>query len=1454
MKRSDLSIDFIRRMIKFADYCENSIRSVNSEYSRVCAQIDREHSEGIASVQKWRRDSLQRLNGKCTQISTGVQSLIQQLDRLESTIERVDKYYKRSVGKAGDCADFPSLHTSDDYVEALSGIVNRFKILSSKYTEKTLPFLINDLNYLLSRKRKADYAELKALNDFAARMEEEVKDSLSSVMAEETGSIEQSFSYESTRINEEYREKREKVDAEFNYKFAELSRSAAAQLEEVLPTQEINQLARFMDVALNKTKQINTTLNAFPQLLMLYTYIFPVDEYISMAPVRDLLIEKCKPLVRQNSMIVLPSIFDITEPINLYFNDPARDSFTLKSIQQLILTFLSNMPVSRLRLAVIDPEHHGNSVAPFFELQRVEPDIIYDNIAISQDDITRIIRSLSEYIDEALRYQLTDETDTVYSRPENASCILLTIFDFPAQFSDEALQSLRNILRNGHRCGIQTLIFKTKTKSNGVQQDRDAVLAEIEGLCSLINCDQGLMMTSGLECLFPSLPEPRALSEYLNRYLLTSTSLKNEGFVFNKTIKDLIVANDEAQVRQAADTLRNLALTARVQWCSNTEKPIPFPKHIVLGGAYYPFSVFVGKAAEEHLRKNYKITTGAGAGVNQEYIFLPYCFDTEEGYNLYIEYNEKESRTMLSLVHHIMWRMLSSFPVSKLHYSVISCENSLNSITEFGEMLKKLPDIFDDGICSSMELVSDKLQRIHQSIEDTLQNKLGHQFRNMIEYNIATPNRAEPITLLIIFDYPKGFDSRKNEILSNIIRNGRKCGVCTIICHNTDIPYSRYDTPDEFLNTARKNMVQMLCKVGRVYLQPYGIEMDMSELPDSHMISAYTEKYVRAYALLQRKGLSFNEIVDGKLFDRSSAKMLTIPIGLGDGDSIVNVQFGTGSSHHALIAGATGSGKSTLLHTLIMSSMVHYAPSQLHLYLLDFKSGTEFKVYEQMRLPHMKLLALDAMQEFGESILEDLVREMTARGDAFKKAGCSKVEEYIRITGEPMPRILVIMDEFQILYNDSTNRRVAVNCAELTKRIVTEGRAFGIHLIMATQSTKVIVNLALESGTIEQMRVRIGMKCGESDARYLFSDRNDIKALRMMKGPIGTAVMNPEYTEEDNIGLRVAYCDSETMKSYQEKIAGAFGQEPYTLQIFEGGRTIDLLDYLASERKLPYDDQVTEVNMGIMIKVAPPLALSVDRRRRHNMVICGSNDDMTNNLVSLYLMSVLRNRRAKIIEINGEWLVSDDFGTSLGYGISKVCKRYSCCSQRREILSAIKDLHADYSERKNGAAGEPTFVFIRNLQYIDIIQQMFKGEKIRDEEETPAEPTGGLFDFGQSIKTGSGGSITDQLLALINDGASYGIFFIVTCSEYQVIQETMHYGENILPKFPERIIFALGDNDADHMIDGVTVSRIPGNTVYFTDGVKRPFQFKPFIAPKPEEFLKYLSESGLAEGMMINES
>lgn len=187
--------------------------------------------------------------------------------------------------------------------------------------------------------------------------------------------------------------------------------------------------------------------------------------------------------------------------------------------------------------------------------------------------------------------------------------------------------------------------------------------------------------------------------------------------------------------------------------------------------------------------------------------------------------------------------------------------------------------------------------------------------------------------------------------------------------------------------------------------------------------------------------------------------------------------------------------------------MLHYSPDQLHLYMMDFKGGTEFKIYESERLPHIQLLALDAMQEFGESILQNLIEEMENRSNAFKNAGgYTKIEDYVRGTGNPMPRILVIMDEFQILFDDSTNRKVAMRSANHAKRIVTEGRAYGVHLLMAKFPERII--FSLNDNDADNLVENVSVT-GLRDNTVYFTD--GVKDTYQMKPYIAPTAMELEH-------------------------------------------------------------------------------------------------------------------------------------------------------------------------------------------------------------------------------------------------------------------------------------------------------------------------------------------------------
>ena len=77
-----------------------------------------------------------------------------------------------------------------------------------------------------------------------------------------------------------------------------------------------------------------------------------------------------------------------------------------------------------------------------------------------------------------------------------------------------------------------------------------------------------------------------------------------------------------------------------------------------------------------------------------------------------------------------------------------------------------------------------------------------------------------------------------------------------------------------------------------------------------------------------------------------------------------------------------------------------------------------------------------------------------------------------------MPRSLLIIDEFQEFFTEED--RVSQGAAVLLDRIVRQGRAFGIHVLLGSQTLGGAYTLA--RATIGQMVIRIALQCNEADA------------------------------------------------------------------------------------------------------------------------------------------------------------------------------------------------------------------------------------------------------------------------------------------------------------------------------------------------------------------------------------
>ena len=1457
----DEIISLISDLNTFADNSEKLIFTTQSEYeNEKRALLNRFDSELIDLEDAYNR-SFVDMSTRSNNTIIDAQRILEDICDIDNKLSSVDKYYvktKRKKEEQLSGVTSTKYSGASDYFAAMGKIRLDYRTLYLKYSQDILPGLLNGLNYIFSSQRKRDYEDLIVLKNTVSSFVGEIKTTLPGLLQETKNSMSEELAAKKNEMIENHNKALNRYEIEYSHMLDRVADKICNDLENILPDEFITYFRDMINSYAESVYSVNSTTQIQNDVLGMLFVDYPVDDLVQSQIVSSFIKDKCSALIFDRD-IRFPMMISTVAPYSLTISsNKSNESDVLSLMHSIMYTFLSSSPVSRIKYDVVDPENRGNSVTPFFDAKKKMPELFGDKIIISREDIASEINRLNERIENILQEKLGNQYATIYDYAKDHSeytvtTELLLLFDFPKGFDEHLLGELRNILRSGGRCGIYTVIAYVPNSDNEFSSSYSRAVKSILDLSYVVQQTDYGFVFRGLPISYFSIPEKKEFMRFFSKYLLIYEGIKHQGIAFSPMIRRLVNATNMEQIKNGVLEIQGVRERFNKSFACVSQLDNEFSSEMTIGDVLYPADIFAESIGYEYISDIFgnRVVSGSETSV---FIDLPMTFNLKNTFNLFLESTDNSQAAINRFTHHIMLCFLSGMPVSKVNICVFDSEQRGNSITPFLDFRKKCPEVFDQKIYTSSEAITDRLRKLNEYIDDFIQQKLGEGVDDIFDYNANASRRSESMTLLVIYDFPSGLDSRGLDLLMKIIQNGNKCGVFTIICYNPSITYSHYDSIGERLEKLQKYCSHIAFKDGHYSLLPYNLQIIIPQELSVDRKNAFFTQYYERNEIIKKQGLSFREIISKDLFMMDSSNVLSIPVGVGDGDSIVSIVMGTESSHHGLIAGATGSGKSTFLHTLIMSCMLNYTPDQLHLYLMDFKSGTEFKVYETVRLPHIKLLAIDAMQEFGESILENLVQEMERRADLFKNEGnnATSVAEYKRATGEPLPRILVIMDEFQILFNDATNRKVAMNCAELTKRLVTEGRAFGIHLLMATQSTKVITDLTLSPGTIEQMRIRVGLKCGENDARYLFSDKNDMKALSMMKGPIGTAVLNLDFTEKANIGFRVAYCDDKTQRELLNRISEKFADTAYTLKTFEGSRTVELLDYYREQGIGLTDELPVKIHMGTLIKVAPPLCIELDRKKKHNMLICGANEKMSSMIVNDYIVSALLNSNTSVYCIDGDILVEDDDSNVLYSKLRNRFDRFKSAEDRSDIIKFINEIYEKYQLWKKHKGNQVVIVVFKNLQFLDIVQTMFKGERFDESEyvddEQPSrqidssDPFAALNDFLENKADGTDISAGEKLLKMITDGSGYGIHFVVSSLEYQSVKECMYYGENILTKFPERVVFSLNNNDAESLINNIAVSGLRDNTVYYSDGIRNIYQMKPYVFPSIEQLDQFLSQ------------
>lgn len=226
---------------------------------------------------------------------------------------------------------------------------------------------------------------------------------------------------------------------------------------------------------------------------------------------------------------------------------------------------------------------------------------------------------------------------------------------------------------------------------------------------------------------------------------------------------------------------------------------------------------------------------------------------------------------------------------------------------------------------------------------------------------------------------------------------------------------------------------------------------------------------------------------------------------------------------HALMAGRTGSGKSNALHVIITSLMYEYAPWELNINLADFKivelskygnahyedNGTLYSA----AAPHVEKIAATDSMEYVLSVMYDMYEKMDIRQKVFAALGFQKLSQYRQKYGVVLPREILIVDEFQQMYELATPKQ-ADKINQLIKMITKLGRATGYHLLFASQS----MSGTVRSDVLSNFKLRLCLPADENVSSMVLGNKaaseltgSKSKGYLIANGEGGAVDYNIEY-------------------------------------------------------------------------------------------------------------------------------------------------------------------------------------------------------------------------------------------------------------------------------------------------------------------------------------------------------
>jgi hypothetical protein len=783
----------------------------------------------------------------------------------------------------------------------------------------------------------------------------------------------------------------------------------------------------------------------------------------------------------------------------------------------------------------------------------------------------------------------------------------------------------------------------------------------------------------------------------------------------------------------------------------------------------------------------------------------------------------------------VMSRLLTQIPPGRVKFTIFDPVGLGQSFAGFMHLADHDESLVGSRIWTEKEHIQQRLADLTEHMETVIQKYLRNEYATIDEYNAQAGELAEPFRFLVMADFPMGIEQESLRRLSSIALTGPRCGVYMIILRDTRQPLPPGLRMEEIL----AHSVRLVHKPGGfvwedAVFRRFPLRMDSP--PDEKRLTSLMEMVGKAAKEAKRVEVPFASIApadgegagEGGFWSRSSQSDLRVPIGKSGATRLQSLRLGVGVAQHVLVAGKTGSGKSNLMHTIVTNLAMWYGPDEVEFYLVDFKKGVEFKAYATSELPHARAIAVESDREFGLSVLQRVDAELSRRGALFREAGAQELGAYREKTGEKMPRTVLLVDEFQEFFSEDD--KVAQEASGLLDRLVRQGRAFGVHVVLGSQTIGGSSGLA--RSTLGQIAVRVALQCTEADSQMILGDNNS--AARLLSRP-GEAVYNDAGgLVEANSPFQIAFLPDQERGEYLEKVhalAKARQVTPPAPIVFEGNTAAAIrknrrLAELLARRDFPPAASVVTAYVGEPVAIKEPASIPLRRQSGANVLLVGQQEESAVAIFASMAASIAAQQKPGVAIF---YLMDGSPADSRFAGVLERVMRALPQQSRvvafREVPEAINELATMLAQRQGNAdaqAGPAVYLLMFGLQRFRALRRQEEDFSFSRSEEAPAAKP------------------DKQFAELLSEGPAAGIHSVIWADTPITVERTLE--RSSMRQFDHRILFQMSATDSSNLIDSPLANRLGTHrALLYSEEQGTAEKFRPYEAPD-EEWLKSLAE------------